>query len=96
MHTGQNAQGVVRGLETEVGDREAAREAQDQRRGRRALTSWRNKKELSKNSLIVRSKGPLETQRSRVGCGQELLNYYFGFLLTFCIFVMFGNVSISY
>lgn len=26
MHTGQNAQGVVRGLETKVGDREAARE----------------------------------------------------------------------
>lgn len=58
VHTGQNAQGVVRGLETKVGDREAAREAPDKRRGRGALTSWRNKKELSKNSLIVRRKGP--------------------------------------
>lgn len=58
VHTGQNAQGVVRALETMVGDREAAREAQDKRRGRRVLTSWRNKKEMSINSLIVRRKGP--------------------------------------
>lgn len=57
MHTGQNAQGVVGGSDTTVGDREAASEAQDKRRGRRALTSWRNK-ELSKNSLIVRRKEP--------------------------------------
>lgn len=36
VHTGQNVLGVVRGLETKVGDREEGREAQDKRRGARA------------------------------------------------------------
>lgn len=45
VHTGQNVQGVVRGLETKVGDREGAREAKDQSSVAGVLTSWRNKKE---------------------------------------------------
>lgn len=51
MHTGQNVLGVVRGLETKVGDREEGREAQDKRRGARAQA--RQAGEIKKSCLKI-------------------------------------------